>query len=285
MTCEANSAATLSMSFSATAGERPMTLLRQDPPWRVVRGFRGTSGDWLVHMHNLSGGVLGGDRLQLKVTVGDGARVLLTSTGATRIYKHRAGRAMASCRTHASVARHALLEYLPDQLIPYRDSQFAQQTEIELDPEDAGLFWWETITSGRTASGESFCYATLQIHSVVSCGERPIAIDQFELEPRRRSLQRPGVLNDFTCCSTFYICKTGVGQAEWMVLLGLLEDEVELLSSAAVQWGTSRLVEHGIVIRGVSHESSSLQAGLHQFRKIAKRYLYGSEAEMPRKVY
>ncbi len=273
------------MAFSSVKGERPMTLLRQDPPWRVVRGFRNASGDLLVHMHNLSGGVLGGDHLEVKVTVGDGARVLLTSTGATRIYRHRTGRAMAHCRTHARVARHALLEYLPDQLIPYTDSQFCQHTEIDLDPEDAGLFWWETIASGRTASGESFCYATLQIYSVVSCGERPIAIDQLDLEPGKRSLQRPGVLNDYTCCSTFYICKTGVGQADWIALLGLLEDEVELLSTAAVQWGTSRLVEHGIVIRGVSHESSHLQAGLHQFRRIAKRYLYGSEAETPRKVY
>ena len=280
-----NSTALLSMAFSSSDGERPMTIHRQDPPWKVVRRFENGDGDCLVHMHNLSGGILGGDQLDLHVVVGEGSRVLLTSTGATRIYKHRAGRPSARCRMHALIARHALLEYLPDQLIPFRDSRFEQHTEIELDSEDAGVFWWETITPGRAASGEKFSYSTLQVRSVVSCAERPMAIDQFTLEPASRSLQRPGILGEFSCCSTFYICKTGVSKEQWEALVDLLQDEAEVQSSACTHWGVSTLVENGVVIRGIGNEASHLQERLRSFWKIAKRSLYGREAVLPRKVY
>lgn len=40
-------------------------------------------------MHNLSGGVLGGDLLELSVEVGNGACAQLASTGATRLYRCR----------------------------------------------------------------------------------------------------------------------------------------------------------------------------------------------------
>ena len=262
-----------------------MTVFRQDPPWRVVRGFTNEQQDCLVHLHNLSGGILGGDQFDLEVTLGEGARVLLTSTGATRIYRHRDGRSVASCSTRALVSRNAILEYLPDQLIPYRDSRFVQNTQIELHPESAGLFWWETITSGRTASGESFFYDSLSVNTTVSCDRRPIAIDQFTLEPGIKPLQVPGIFGDFSCCSTFYICKTGVDKKQWAVLLSLLEDDIEGNACAAVRWGASSLVDHGIAIRGLGNESSDLQNGLNRFWKLTKLFLYNSQALRPRKVY
>jgi urease accessory protein len=285
MICTDQAAAVLSLTFSRQAGVRPMQVLRQDPPWRVVRMFQSKENECLVHLHNLSGGILSGDRLTLLVEVGEEARVQLTSTGATRIYRHRKGRDSAYTFTRARVQKNAIFEYLPDQLIPYAESQFFQETEIELSSEGAGLFWWETLTPGRTAYGEKFVYGSLRIASVISCDEKPIAIEQFLLEPALRSPQQPGILGNFECCSTFYICRTGVGDQQWIELQTILEDEAELLSCTEMQWGTSRLVKHGIVVRGVGMQASRLFAALLRFWTIAKHYLYGSHAVLPRKVY
>jgi len=261
-----------------------MQVLQQDPPWRVVRSFLVNGKDCLAHLHNLSGGVLSGDRLMLRVEVGEGARVQLTSTGATRVYRHREGRTAAHSFVWISVDKEALLEYLPDQIIPYAGSRFVQETEIELAAGGAGLFWWETLTSGRSASGEKFSYQALGIRSRILYEGRPLVIDQFTIEPSVRSPQRVGVLGKFECCSTFYICKTGLPANLWMQLQALLEDEAELLSTPDLQWGTSRLVEHGIVLRGLGFQSAVLLEGLHRFWKIAKLYLYEREAVAPRKV-
>lgn len=276
--------AILSLKFSCDKGRRPLQVLRQDPPWRVVRSFTVNEYDRLMHIHNLSGGVLGGDQLMLRVEVEEGARVQLTSTGATRIYRHREGRIPAHSSVILTVGKNALLEYLPDQLIPYAGSCFNQETEVELSGEGAGLFWWETLTAGRSASGEKFAYERMGMRSQILCDGRPIVIDQFVVEPTKHSPQRVGVLGNFECCSTLYICQTGLEAKCWQELQQLLEDEAETISTPAMQWGASRLVEHGIIVRGLGFHASLMQSALARFWAIAKFYLYGREAILPRKV-
>src|SRR5437899_12643052 len=64
-----------------------LTVREQHPPLQVIRAFPLATGGVLVHVHNVSGGVLGGDQLVLDVEVGPGAQVQLTSTSATRLYR------------------------------------------------------------------------------------------------------------------------------------------------------------------------------------------------------
>ena len=47
-------------------------ITAQRPPLRVVRGFQQEDGSALVHLHNISGGVLGGDQLTLFADVAPG---------------------------------------------------------------------------------------------------------------------------------------------------------------------------------------------------------------------
>lgn len=70
-----------------------MYVDQQQPPWKVVRAFANGNGGSLVHLHNVSGGVLSGDRLILDIDAGPGSIVQVTTTGATRLYRHRAGSA------------------------------------------------------------------------------------------------------------------------------------------------------------------------------------------------
>lgn len=52
----------LQLSLRAAAAGQPSQLIvqRQEPPLRVVRAFAAADGTAVVHLHNLSGGVLGG---------------------------------------------------------------------------------------------------------------------------------------------------------------------------------------------------------------------------------
>jgi urease accessory protein len=273
------------MRSSGGLRDRAMQIIRQDPPWRVVRSFRVGADSCLVHLHNLSGGVLSGDRLQLLVDVGEGANVQLTSTGATRIYRTRTGKPGAQSLTRMNVRKNALLEYIPDQIIPYEDSRFHQEIAIDLDPHDAGLFCWETITPGRTAAGERFAYEKLELRTHLSCDGKLFSLDQFAIEPAQGSPQQTGMLGEFDCCSTFYICRTGVDDRRWVELEGILDQEAERLSVTAMRWGATRLMEHGIMVRGVGLHASQMLASLICFWRIAKMYLYGQHAVIPRKVH
>ena len=71
------------------SGRPVLAASHQEPPLRVVRAFALEDGAAMVHLHNVSGGLLGGDQLGLTVNVGAGACAQITTTGATRIYRPR----------------------------------------------------------------------------------------------------------------------------------------------------------------------------------------------------
>src|ERR1700676_4310195 len=122
----------LRLRFEAR-GESMQTMLaecEQQLPLRIVRAFQLDDGGSLVHLHNLSGGVLGGDQLDLTVEVGPGAVAQVTSTGATRIYRSRKNPEAAQQRFQIKVEDDGLIEYLPDQLIPFAGSHYRQETHI-----------------------------------------------------------------------------------------------------------------------------------------------------------
>src|SRR5580698_8773395 len=113
----------LHLAFEADAGRGTiLRVLEQQPPWRVVRGFRTASGETLAHVHNVSGGILDTDSLSWQVDVGPRAQAQITSTGATRVYRSRTPECRATQRMRVNVASDAYLEYLPDQLIPFAGS-------------------------------------------------------------------------------------------------------------------------------------------------------------------
>src|ERR1700683_3460772 len=75
---EANAAGRLGPSIAVAFERRDVdgvTVLRdvaQTPPLRVIRAFPAEDRSALVHMHNVSGGVLGGDKLLFAGRVGGG---------------------------------------------------------------------------------------------------------------------------------------------------------------------------------------------------------------------
>src|ERR1700682_3006024 len=124
----------LCLRFEAR-GDRNQTILAESEqrlPLRIVRAFQLDDGGALVHLHNLSGGVLGGDHLDVIVEAGPRAVAQVTSTGATRIYRSRENAEPAKQRLQISVEDDGLVEYLPDQLIPFAGSCYREATRIEL---------------------------------------------------------------------------------------------------------------------------------------------------------
>src|SRR5689334_6011966 len=69
----------LTFGYDPRVQQTRLVQSKQQAPLRVIRPFSLPGGGALLHLHNVSGGVLGGDRLRLNVEVGAGASVQLTS--------------------------------------------------------------------------------------------------------------------------------------------------------------------------------------------------------------
>ena len=257
----------------------------QTPPLRMIRAFAQADGGALIHLHNVSGGVLGGDDLRVRVAVGADARALVTTTGATRVYRHRPGLPDAVQQTTFSVGAGGLLEYLPDPLIPYAGARYRQLMRCDLTG-DGGLFAWDVVTPGREASGERFAYDTLALESVVTVDGAPVAWEKVALQPARQALAAPAALGDYRSFATLLMCRGGQPAATWLALekaLAALADELTIMRE--VVWGASTLAADGVVVRGLARDARHLSAALPAFWRAGKRALYGLEAILPRKVY
>jgi urease accessory protein len=266
------------------AGHAVLAASRQEPPLKVVRAFTVQDGAALAHLHNVSGGLLGGDHLALTVDVGARAQVQLTTTGATRIYRPRREALPATQTNEFTLHEDALLEYVPDAIIPYASARFSQTSTIHL-AQGAGIFWWEILAPGREARGESFAYDSVEMKTDVIALGQPIVGERVRIEPRKRSIHSFGRLGPYRTWATFCIARVGPSAAEWLALEHeLREQALPLTQHGDTLWAVSMLPAHGVTVRCVAVHGRFVLPGLQALWQTAKRRLYGRDAVPPRKV-
>lgn len=100
---------------------------------------------------NTAGGIAGGDRFEVGISVEAGARLTLTTAAAEKIY--RAVDAAAELSVTLKVADGAHLAWLPQETILFDRARLTRRIEIELS-EGASLLLCEIVVFGRTAMGE-----------------------------------------------------------------------------------------------------------------------------------
>jgi urease accessory protein len=289
-----SSEAELQLEFSRQSHRSVFRCPRQDPPWKIVRGFTLEHGESLVHLNNVSGGIFGGDALKLSVRVHCGAEAQITTTGATRIYRPRPEAADAILVSDFKVGKDAVLEYLPDALIPFRSSRAFQRTSCSLD-EGATLFFWETVAPGRTASGERFDYERLRLVTEVDVQGRAVFRDRLLLEPANSPMRSPARFADCSYLVTFLAMRAGLTVPELRALEQSLETVVydadfqgETPSEGqprASHWGVTTLPAHGVLVRGMVDSAVRVPAMLQTLWSQAKYHLCGRVAIAPRKTY
>jgi urease accessory protein len=274
----------LELRFKIDSGVTRMSVFRQEPPWRAIRAFHNPRGQALVHLHNVSGGILSGDALELSVHAGPGARVQVTSVSATRIYRKRSDSPAARLSTSIRIEEGAMLEYLPDAIIPFAGSRFGQSTSVSLGP-NAGFIGWETIAAGRIASGEVFEFDFFDSEFRILSDARPLAMERYSLVPSVRDPRSPARWGRFRYTAALYVCHTGVAQSRWIGVESRLNDLAVRCTSHAVRWGASTLIAGGVVVRGLALEAHQITTGFPIFWEHAKQEIWGEAAVVPRKIY
>jgi urease accessory protein len=100
---------------------------------------------------NSSGGVAGGDRLEIEVVALDRASISITTQAAEKIYRALDRPARISTKLKASES--AKLAWIPQETIVFDGARIARQTEIELCS-GAEIIALEWLVLGRMESGE-----------------------------------------------------------------------------------------------------------------------------------
>jgi urease accessory protein len=170
----------LDLAFAYAQEKTSLVHCQVQAPLKVQRPFY-PEGNRVCHsvILHTAGGIVGGDRLALNVTLQPQAQVLITTAAAGKIY--RSNGLQARQTTFLEVSAGACLEWLPQETIVFNQAIYRQDLRIELAP---GATWlgWEITRLGRSARGERFLQGQWRSHTEVWQQGHPLWIDRQWLQ-------------------------------------------------------------------------------------------------------
>lgn len=118
--------------------------------------FPSPEGDGLSGVFvNTAGGIAGGDRFDIDITAGEGARLTLTTAAAEKVYRAPGPAAELNIALKAGAGAH--LAWLPHETILFDRARIARRIDIDL-ADDASLLLCEIVVFGRAAMGEKMLH-------------------------------------------------------------------------------------------------------------------------------
>jgi urease accessory protein len=179
---------------------RTSLQFEHDGPLRVLQSLYpegpGVCHNVLVHP---PGGLVGGDTLDIQVSVGANAHAFISTPGATRFYK--TATEWATQNTRITLAEDARLEWFPLEALAYPGCKGRNLVQLDL-ASGAQCMGWDITALGLPASGQAFNHGVLeqQLHWAGHWLERS-TIDAEDV----RLLQSPVGLNGQRGMGTFWL--------------------------------------------------------------------------------
>jgi urease accessory protein len=266
----------LSLGFVRRASATVMARCRFELPLQVLAPIQQRDGSVYVLLLNPTGGVLGGDRLSTLIELGAQTHACLSTPSATRVY--RTAGPPAVLETRVRVGAGAVLEYVPDLLIPHNGSAINQKLAIELQAGSVALFA-DGLAAGRLAHGERWSFREIVSHTAITRDTKPLFIDRFVLCPRQLHPGRLNLMEDYNYLVTFgaFTDRT----TEWEKLrkgIGSL-----LCDCPDVRGGTHLIASGGMICRFLGRSAIEVRAMLQRVWQTTRQLVCPSGiAECPR---
>ena len=230
-----------------------------------------------IYIMSPSGGILQGDRYRMDIVLKNKACAHITTQGATRVY--RMERNYATQIVNVVVDEGCYLEFVPDQIIPFRDSRFYQTVNLKVH-DNGTMIYSEMIVPGRVASGESFQYDICYMKALAKNQKDTLRfIDIAILEPKKRNLNTVGILGTFDVVGSTYI----LTKADYVKEL---KDEINsgLQKFTHFSGGASILPHNsGVIVRMLGNVASDIRNAIYEIIKITRKIILNASFSGMRK--
>jgi urease accessory protein len=261
--------ARLALGFADDAGTTRLVENSHFGPLRVQKALYPEGGAVchaiIVHP---PGGVVGGDQLGIKASVGAGAHACLTTPGAAKWYK--ANGKLSRQDVVLDVGAGASLEWLPQESIFFDNAQVALRQDITLAA-DANYLGCEILCMGRRASGESFNGGRITQHSRIRRNGKLIWWEQGALVGGQ--FASPLILGGHTVCATLI----AVGKPPAASLMADIRAEFD----AGVSFGITH-TKGVLVARHLGDDSELARRIMLTVWRHLRPHLFGRAAVTPR---
>lgn len=231
-----------------------------------------------VFVQQFGEGFVQGDRYRIDVECAAGAAAHITTPAATNVFGAHQNFAAQIVNLRADAG--AVLEYLPDPVVPFRGSRLFQRTRVTAH-RDATVILGETLLPGRVAHREAHAYDLFWSEIEVRRPDgRLLLADVLRLNPGTGGNPKSaGVLGKHDIVACLYVISRQAKPADIVSQL-----RRALASSAEVLVGVSELPnECGAAVRLLGPNSKAVKAALRLAWDRARRAILGAPAPNLRK--
>ena len=171
--------ASLVIEFSVRPEKTVPSKIKHYGPLRVQRPFY-PEKDGCCHLYLLHppGGVVGGDVLKIDVLGNKKSNSLVTTPGATKIYRSNS---QSKIYQSIKLKNESVLEWMPQETIVFNEAQTKIETQVHIT-KDSQLFFWDILCLGLPVNNERFSVGDCQQSLKIFRDEIPILIENNVFE-------------------------------------------------------------------------------------------------------
>lgn len=261
--------AQLELDVRHRAGKSVVAGSSQRGPLTIQKPFYPENDVCHLYLLHPPAGVVGGDRLALKVNVADEGSVLLTTPGATKFYRTN-GR-QAEQHQHFSIEDGASLEWLPQETIYFPDADARLETVVHLAKE-ASFIGWEIHCLGLPANGKDFASGKARIGLTVIKEGKPFLIESLKISEEKHQRDDAFLRGRPVVGS---LIATGADQQ----LCDSLREQLPEGSNG--EWGAT-LLDDVLIVRYLGTDTCEVRKLFIRAWEIIRPQILGRKAALPR---
>ncbi len=166
------------LGFRCESGKTVVSRAFAASPLRVLMPNNHGHAAW-VFLASLGGGLIDGDRLDLRIDLEERAAALVGTQASTKIYRSPHG-CEQTLRVNASAA--SMIAVVPDPVVCFAGARYRQRSHFAL-ARDASLVFLDGYTCGRGARGERWKFDSFASRTSIERDARLLLVDASRLDP------------------------------------------------------------------------------------------------------
>jgi urease accessory protein len=232
-----------------------------------------------VYIISPSGGILQGDRYRIDIVLSNSCFAHVTTQSATRIYKMEKN--FGTQMVNVEVEEGSYFEYIPDQIIPFRNSRFYQVVELNVH-DNATMIYSEMLVPGRVARGESFeydiCYIRTRARNQVG---KLRFVDMIKLEPKKEDLRLEQIMGTFDVVGTMYL----ITRPHYIKdLQQEINSKINELQETIAGGASAFPNKQGVIVRMLGKTAGEVRNMIFEVIRISRRQIIGASFSGIRKA-